>query len=134
MAKLRLTQEDVRRLALALPDSSEGAHMGHPDFRVGKKIFASLPPDGCTVALKIMPADLDLLVASDPATFRDVWGGRWLGVSLDRVTRPVLRRLLTESWRMTAPKSSASRRSGGASERREEGNVRRQVRGVRNRR
>ena len=32
--------EDFRRLALALPGAEERAHMGHPDFRVGGKIFA----------------------------------------------------------------------------------------------
>jgi hypothetical protein len=31
-----------RRLALSLPEAAEGAHMGHPDFRVRNKIFASL--------------------------------------------------------------------------------------------
>ena len=32
--------DEVRALALMLPEASEGAHMGHPDFRVGGKIFA----------------------------------------------------------------------------------------------
>ena len=77
--------------------------MGHADFRVCNKIFASLPkPD--QVAMKIAPENLDGLVRSDPETFKDVWGGRWLGVNLDRVSRPVLRDLLDDAWRMTAPK------------------------------
>ena len=33
---------DFRRTALRLPEATEGAHMGHPDFRVRNKIFASL--------------------------------------------------------------------------------------------
>ena len=32
-----MTPNQFRRLALALPDATEGAHGGHPDFRVGGK-------------------------------------------------------------------------------------------------
>src|SRR5262245_47259746 len=42
-----MTPADFRRLALGLPEASEVGHMGHPDFRVGGKIFATLGyPDG----------------------------------------------------------------------------------------
>jgi hypothetical protein len=34
--------DDFRRIALSMPGASESAHMGHPDFRVGGKIFATL--------------------------------------------------------------------------------------------
>ena len=37
-----MTADDFRGIALSLPEVSEGAHMGHPDFRVGGKIFATL--------------------------------------------------------------------------------------------
>ncbi|MGQ0552829.1 MAG: MmcQ/YjbR family DNA-binding protein [Planctomycetota bacterium] len=37
-----MTPDAFRKLALAFPAASEGAHMGHPDFRVGGKIFATL--------------------------------------------------------------------------------------------
>jgi hypothetical protein len=37
-----LTADDFRRIALAMPDAVEGAHMGHPDFRANDRIFASL--------------------------------------------------------------------------------------------
>ncbi len=40
-----MTARDLRTLALDLPDAIESAHMGHPDFRVGGKIFATLGPD-----------------------------------------------------------------------------------------
>src|SRR5688572_7413677 len=103
MAKRKLTQNDARRLALALPEAHEGAHMGHADLRVRNKIFASLPNDPRRVAIKIAPSDLDVLVQADPETFRDVWGGRWVGVDLDRVDRAILRQLLEDAWVLTAP-------------------------------
>ncbi|HEX4228506.1 MAG TPA: MmcQ/YjbR family DNA-binding protein [Bryobacteraceae bacterium] len=37
-----MTANDFRRLALQLPGATENAHMGHPDFRVNGKIFATL--------------------------------------------------------------------------------------------
>src|SRR5687767_5156339 len=40
-----LTDDDFRRIALSMPDAVEGAHMGHPDFRVNGRIFATLHPD-----------------------------------------------------------------------------------------
>ena len=33
---------DFRRIALSLPEATEGSHFGNPDFRVGNKIFATL--------------------------------------------------------------------------------------------
>jgi len=100
-----LTQDHVRRLALALPEANEASHQGHPDFRVRNKIFATLPPDGRTAVLKITPADLDDLIQSDTETFRDIWDGRWLSVNLDRVAPEVFYKLLVDSWRLTAPKT-----------------------------
>jgi hypothetical protein len=100
----RITAATVRRLALALPEAVEGAHFGHADFRVGGKIFAGLPNDGASVNLKTTPVNLDALVTADPGTFRDAWGGRWVGVRLDRVSLPVLRGLMTDAWRLVAPK------------------------------
>ena len=37
-----MTAQEFRRLALSLPQVAESAHMGHPDFRVKNRIFATL--------------------------------------------------------------------------------------------
>jgi hypothetical protein len=37
-----MTADEFRRLALSFPEVVEGSHMGHADFRVGGKIFATL--------------------------------------------------------------------------------------------
>lgn len=89
--------------------------MGHADLRVRDKVVASLPNDEGTAAVKISPASLDALVREDPETFRNAWGGRWVGVRLDRVSRDVMRELLRDAWEMTAPKAlSAPNGSAGA--------------------
>ena len=98
----------VRRLALQLPEAVEGSHFDHPDFRVRNKIFATLPPDGLTAGLKATPVNIDALVSADADTYRDLWGGRWLGVRLDHVTLSVLRELLRDAWCLAAPKRLAA--------------------------
>ena len=50
-----MTADEFRGLALDLPEAVEGAHMGHPDFRVGGKIFASLGPDEAWGMVKLPP-------------------------------------------------------------------------------
>lgn len=37
-----MTGNEFRRLALSFPETAESAQMGHPDFRVAGKIFATL--------------------------------------------------------------------------------------------
>src|SRR5215203_1229614 len=51
----QVTAEHFRRIALALDGATEGAHMGHPDFRVDKRIFASLHAGNQTGMVKLTP-------------------------------------------------------------------------------
>jgi hypothetical protein len=100
-----LTHDDVRRIALSLPETREGSHMGHPDIRVAEKIFVGLrSEDGNFISLKSTAMNIDALVREDPETYRDAWGGKWLGVKLDRVDRAKLRALIEEAWTLAAPK------------------------------
>ena len=39
-----MTADEFRNLALQLPGALEDSHMGHPDFRIGNRIFAALLP------------------------------------------------------------------------------------------
>jgi hypothetical protein len=101
----QLTPKRVRELALSFPETAEGSHMSHPDFRVRNKIFAALNADETMVNVKIDPASLDALVRSDPDVYRDVWAGRWVGMPIARVDANALRNLLEDAWCLTAPKA-----------------------------
>ena len=50
---------------------------------------------------------VDALVREDPETYRDAWGGKWLGVKRDRVGRAKLRAPIEEAWSLAAPKKCA---------------------------
>ena len=50
-----MTVNEFRKLALSFPEAIESAHMHHPDFRVGGKIFATLACQGRKNELCGMP-------------------------------------------------------------------------------
>jgi hypothetical protein len=71
-----MTADDFRRLALALAGATEQEHLRHPDFRVGKRIFATLGyPDAACAMVKLKPEQQEILVASEPAIFAPANGG-----------------------------------------------------------
>ncbi len=107
-----MTSQTFRRLALAFPETSEGAHMGHPDFRVRGEIFATLryPAEGWGM-VKLTPEDQQVFVGADPATFTPVkgaWGLRGATTVRLKVARSsTLRSALLAAWRTAAPKNLA---------------------------
>jgi hypothetical protein len=72
-----MTAASFRKLALSLPGAVERAHMGHPDFRVGGKIFASLgyPRTGWAM-VALTPEDQDSFLKMQPRAFIPV-KGKW---------------------------------------------------------
>jgi hypothetical protein len=66
-----LTPATFRRLALSLPGAVERAHMGHPDFRVTGRVFATLGyPDSACGMIKLAPEDQAFLLRSHGLAFR----------------------------------------------------------------
>jgi hypothetical protein len=105
---------DFRRIAVSLPEASEGAHMGHPDFRVRSKIFATLGvPDAAWGMVKLTPEQQEVLMAAQPAAFTPAagaWGRRGsTHVRLAAIDRTTLRSALTMAWRNVAPRTLAAR-------------------------
>ncbi|MGQ0639872.1 MAG: MmcQ/YjbR family DNA-binding protein [Gemmatimonadaceae bacterium] len=72
-----MTADTFRALALSLPDVVEQAHMGHPDFRVEGRIFATLdyPQPGWAV-VALTPFDQEFFVKTHPPAFVPV-KGKW---------------------------------------------------------
>ncbi len=102
-----MTADDFREMALALPDTTESAHMNHPDFRVKGKIFATLgAPDSAWGMVKLTPDEQEAFVAIDPGGFRPVPGG-WgvkgaTNVLLAKAKRKVVADAMASAWRGTA--------------------------------
>jgi len=72
-----MTPAGFRKLALGLPNVAEQAHMGHPDFRVEGKIFATLDyPHAGWAAVGLTPYDQEYFVKTHPKAFIPV-KGKW---------------------------------------------------------
>jgi hypothetical protein len=103
-----MTAAQFRQLALSLPEVVEAAHMGHPDFRVGGKIFAMLGPDEKRGMVKLTPEEQATSIAAQPEAFHPAsgtWGRR--GSTIVRLRRAkvlTVRHALVAAWRNTAPK------------------------------
>jgi hypothetical protein len=112
-----MTPSQFRRIALSLPEAVEGAHMGHADFRVGGKIFATLGhPDPAYGMVQLKPDQQALLMATSPKVFVPVPGG-WgrqgsTHVRLAAADAATLRNALTMAWTNRAPKSLLARAGG----------------------
>lgn len=97
----------LRTIALALPEARERETWGNATFRVREKIFVIMAADGTSASVKATKDEQTALLAEDPETFTfPAYVGRhgWVGVDVDRVGEEHLRELVTEAWRLTAPK------------------------------
>lgn len=106
--------EEFRRMALSFPESTEGSHMNHPDFRVRGKIFATIPdPKKQRGMVKLTPEQQHDFVADAPKIFEPVKGGWGLRgathVNLKHAKKDQVRLALTAAWLNTAPKPLATK-------------------------
>ncbi|MEU3788267.1 MmcQ/YjbR family DNA-binding protein [Streptomyces fructofermentans] len=99
--------EDVRRICLSLPDTTEKIAWSMPTFRVAGKMFATLPEEETSIAVRCPKEERDELVLAEPGKF---WiadheaGFAWVRVRLDALDDAAeLRDILADSWRQAAP-------------------------------
>lgn len=107
-----MTPNGFRRIALSLEGVSESAHHGHPDFRVGGRIFATLGyPDPKCGMVSLTPDQQRTWVKERPEAFVPV-KGKWgeqgsTTVRLDAVDEEALGETLTLAWQNVVQKQSA---------------------------
>ena len=108
-----LSPEDFRRIALGMEDAIESAHMGHPDFRVNGRIFATLHPDHLWGMVKLTPDQQQKFVRENPAMFapeNGAWGRQGCtSVRFDSTDEDTLGEAMTLAWQNTAKKRLAGR-------------------------
>jgi hypothetical protein len=112
-----VTAGEFRRIALSLPQATEAVHHGHPDFRVGGRVFATLryPRNGWGM-VKLTAEQQELFVRAQPAAFEPVTGA-WgragsTSVRLRTARQAVVREALTMAWRNRAPTRLADEMQG----------------------
>jgi hypothetical protein len=107
-----VTANNFRRLALALPETAEHAHMDHPDFRVRGKIFATLGyPSKGWVMVRLTPEQQHYFSKDHPDVFvpaKGAWGRAGAtNVYLKTVRKTILQKAVSTAWRNIAPKRLA---------------------------
>ena len=102
-----LTCDDIRAIALALPEAEEAPHFEATSFRVKGKIFATMG-DEPQVTLKLDPEDQLNLSQAHPDAVRAVegyWGrSGWTVVQGAAMTSETLAGLMRMAWVRVAPK------------------------------
>ncbi|MBN8616068.1 MAG: MmcQ/YjbR family DNA-binding protein [Deltaproteobacteria bacterium] len=113
-----ITAKRFRTLCLSLADAEEAPHMERTAFRV-RKIFATLPPDGRSANLLLVPELQAAVLDALPHAFSPVPGG-WgrMGYTTVDLTRasedelvPVLREAHALASEPPKKKASTARRS-----------------------
>ncbi len=112
-----MTASDFRRIALGMLGASEGAHMGHPDFRLGGRIFATIHPGNAHGMVKLTPDDQQRFVREHPRSFAPeagAWGRQGCTrVQFSHLEEDTLGEAMTLAWRLArdaGPPRRSSRR------------------------
>ena len=109
-----LRPDDFRRIALGLQDAVEGAHMGHPDFRIHGRIFATIHADHRFGMVKLTPDQQQRFLDEHQASFSPesgAWGRQGCtAVNLAAVDEDTLGEAMTLAWQNLAAKPKAARR------------------------
>jgi hypothetical protein len=116
---------DFRRIALGLKGAAEGAHMGHPDFRVNNRIFATLHHDRQCGMITLTPDQQEQVIRDHPDAFAPesgAWGrAGCTRVRLAAVDEATLGEAVTLAWQNAvdkgAHKPSTRNRSAGPARR-----------------
>jgi hypothetical protein len=111
-------EQDVRRVALALPGTTERPSYGTPGFRVKDKLFARLHEEpGVLVLWCADEHEKAALIAERPQAFFSTphYDGHALVlVRLAEVSVAELAELVTDAWRVRAPVRLVAQLGGGA--------------------
>ena len=108
-----MTDQAFRRMALGLTEAVESAHMGHPDFRVNGRIFATLQPARNCGMVILTPEQQQRMLRDAPAIFSPesgAWGRQGCTrVHLDRAEEDIVGEALTLAWRNTVARATKAK-------------------------
>src|SRR5260370_24777722 len=108
---ITLNAADVRHLVAQLPGTEEGIHHGHPDFRVKKKIFATLSEAEDRAALRLTQLEARQVANSSPhavplASDREPFS--WITVVIADFDAQQFEDLLQDALQLPAPQHLAT--------------------------
>jgi hypothetical protein len=103
-----VTVEDVRRVALALPRTTEHLVYDRVKFRVGQIVYAAFSRDETDLGFAFPKEERAALVASRPDVFalprESDMRFHWVVARTAALDVEEMRELVTDAWRMVVPK------------------------------
>lgn len=113
-----ISVDAARQLALALPEVVESSHMGTPDFRVSKKIFATIHTEKKLMMVKLTLLDQSVFCAFDKEIIYPVPGG-WgrhgaTFLNLRKIKKSMLVDALTTAWKTVAARKLVEKYFGAS--------------------
>jgi hypothetical protein len=104
-----VTADDVREIARGLPRTIERIVRDRVKFNVGRIVYAALSRDERTMGCGFPKEERDSIIAAEPDKFAMPGIGdqryHWIHVDLAAIDKDELRELVTDAWRMCAPKT-----------------------------
>ena len=111
-----VTAEDVRRLTLSLPRTTEHLIRDRVKFKVRQYVYVTFSHDETLMGFAFPREERVALVESEPDTFLMPKQGdlryNWVVVRLDAIDHDEMTELVTDAWRMVVPKSVAAEHLG----------------------
>jgi hypothetical protein len=107
-----ITVEDVRRVAMALPRTTEHLIHDRVKFRVGRIVYVAFSRDETIMGFAFPKEERDALVAAEPHKFQlprtSDLRYHWVEVRVDAIDDDEMRELVLDAWRMVVPKRVAA--------------------------
>ena len=100
--------QDVRRLALTLPRTTEHLIRDRVKFRVGQLVYVAFSRDETIMGFGFPKEERTMLVESEPDKFlmprTSDLRYNWVCVRLDQLDEEEMRELVVDAWAMCVPK------------------------------
>jgi hypothetical protein len=107
-----VTIDDVRKVALALPRTTEHLIRDRVKFRIGQIVYVAFSRDETIMGFGFPKEERAALVAAEPDKFlmpeRADERYNWVQVRLAAIDESEMRELVTDAWRMCVPKRVAA--------------------------
>ncbi|MFC5187292.1 MmcQ/YjbR family DNA-binding protein [Actinomadura harenae] len=111
-----VTVDDVRRVALPLPRTTEHLIRDRVKFRVGAIVYVAFSRDETIIGFAFPKEEREGLIASDPSTFvmpnEANQRFNWVEARTAALGEDEMRELVIDAWRMVVPKRVAKEHLG----------------------
>ncbi|WP_067178135.1 MmcQ/YjbR family DNA-binding protein [Microtetraspora niveoalba] len=107
-----ITVEDVRRVALTLPRTTEHLIRDRIKFRVGPIVYLAFSRDETTMGFAFPKEERAALIAAEPEKFHlprpSDQRYNWVELTTAAIDEDEMREIVVDAWRMVVPKRVAA--------------------------